>query len=306
MSTTQRELTTLRFTGARFERHGLDLDVLPELIAYKELIVATAKELWRATHPGRERLPRGFEEAIRISMSDVRQGSLVIPLTRDVDVPDIPFLIQEPDEIEQAVSVLDDAMSAAASDQLLPGGFPVAVLPLFEDFGRTLRPDELITLVAPGRPEPVVYSAAVRDRLAHWTEPVYQDDAIVSGEVRAADLDGGSFVLRLDTGQKVPARFSLEHEAQVTSALQEHTTRRLRARGRGEYLQSTGALRKLLQVDELVLFPLGQPDAFDPDASPIWERVLALGAAVPAGEWEKVAPHFAERLDERLYGPKAR
>ena len=39
-----RELTTLRFDGPRFEDHGLEIDVLPELIAYKKILLETTKE----------------------------------------------------------------------------------------------------------------------------------------------------------------------------------------------------------------------------------------------------------------------
>jgi len=31
------------FKGPRFEDHGLDVDVLPELISYKNILVETAK-----------------------------------------------------------------------------------------------------------------------------------------------------------------------------------------------------------------------------------------------------------------------
>lgn len=61
-------ITTQTFNGKRFEDHGLDLDVLPELIAYKTLLVETAKALWRAKNPERQRVcsfnPRWFSIGI--------------------------------------------------------------------------------------------------------------------------------------------------------------------------------------------------------------------------------------------------
>jgi hypothetical protein len=39
------ELVKQKFRGPRFEDHGLDVDVLPELIAYKKLLIETAKEI---------------------------------------------------------------------------------------------------------------------------------------------------------------------------------------------------------------------------------------------------------------------
>ena len=69
-----RDLTTLRFEGPRFEDHGLDLDVLPELMAYKALLIETAKSLWRAQHLGRERLPKGFEANLSIKFYELSKG----------------------------------------------------------------------------------------------------------------------------------------------------------------------------------------------------------------------------------------
>jgi hypothetical protein len=48
------------------------------------------------------------------------------------------------------------------------------------------------------------------------------------GEVRAADLDGRQFSLRLDDGTKVVAEFTAEQEQTITEALREHASRRLR------------------------------------------------------------------------------
>lgn len=62
MSRLKRQLVTHTFKGPRFEDHGLDLDVLPELYAYKELLVAAAKELWRRHHPDRRLHVRGLAE----------------------------------------------------------------------------------------------------------------------------------------------------------------------------------------------------------------------------------------------------
>lgn len=60
------ELASLRFHGKRFEGHALDVECTQELIAYRNLIVECAKELWRRKHPDRVRLPRGFEEDFRL------------------------------------------------------------------------------------------------------------------------------------------------------------------------------------------------------------------------------------------------
>ena len=59
------DLASLRFDGKRFEGHALDVECTQELIAYRNLIVECAKELWRRKNPDRARLPRGFEDDFR-------------------------------------------------------------------------------------------------------------------------------------------------------------------------------------------------------------------------------------------------
>jgi len=54
------ELVTHIFKGGRFDDHGLDVDVLPELIAYKNILVETAKEIWRRKNPGPSKIAKEF------------------------------------------------------------------------------------------------------------------------------------------------------------------------------------------------------------------------------------------------------
>jgi hypothetical protein len=304
-----RELTTLRFSGPRFEDHGLDLDVLPELLGYKRLVVATAKELWRTGHPGRERLPRGFEERVRIKMTGLLPGSVAVPLVRELAVPAEPWLIdgyEDRDEVEHAVELLDAVIDAAGHDALLPSAFPAEVLPMFADFGRTLAEGETIALDRRGALRSTTYTSEIRDRLSNWSDPVFQDEVTVTGEVRAADIDGSSFVLRIEGGPKVPGRFTPELEERVTEALRAHGTSRLRITGMGELLHSTGAIKRLVRVDDATVVPAARPDSFDATAPLIWETAIALGAAVHDTEWDALPSDLARNLDVHLYRSRSR
>jgi hypothetical protein len=51
MALAKYELVVHKFAGGRFDDHGLDVDVLPDLVAYKNILIETAKELWRSKHP---------------------------------------------------------------------------------------------------------------------------------------------------------------------------------------------------------------------------------------------------------------
>jgi hypothetical protein len=47
--------------GERFADSSLPYELLPDLESYLKIIVAVANELYRKEHPGKTRLPKGFE-----------------------------------------------------------------------------------------------------------------------------------------------------------------------------------------------------------------------------------------------------
>jgi hypothetical protein len=75
MSKVQRHLVMHTFKGKRFDDHGLDLDVLPDLFADKQLLMESAKGLWRRAHPDRERLPKNFEDRLTLKFLLSKQGA---------------------------------------------------------------------------------------------------------------------------------------------------------------------------------------------------------------------------------------
>ena len=215
----KRELATLRFTGSRFEDHGLELDVLPELTAYKKLLVETAKEIWRRRNPNRARLPRNFESRISIKFFRLMPGSTAVPLIREADVaatPSLPF-DDIADEIDEAATVLGEAIDAADLGQPAPPELPSAVVPLFDGFGQSLREDEGILLSSARRPIPARYDGRVRDLILAWVEPVYEDQVDLIGEVRGTDLDGSTFAIRLDDDGRCAGRFNRNMSEQFST-----------------------------------------------------------------------------------------
>jgi len=123
------------------------------------------------------------------------------------------------------------------------------------------------------------------------------------GEVRAADLDGRQFSLRLDDGTKVRAKFTAAQEQSVTGALHDHASRRLHLKGSAE-VAPDGEIR-VASVESLAVEPVegGKPAS---PAKPIWEVALEIIARVPEEEWAKVPSDGARNLHHYLYGgPKA-
>ncbi len=305
MAKTRRELVAHRFEGERFDDHGLDLDVLPDLVAYKTLLVETAKELWRKRNPNRQRLPKNFEDSLRLKFYELRPGSTVVPLVREMDYDEtaLPF---EPtaDELDEAVVLIADTIEAIAHDSLVPESLPQSVLPLFANYGRTLREGEVFLQELPGRPKPVRYSIQVRDSLAVRSQGDYEDAIEFAGEVRSADLDGLNFSIRLDDGTKIPGKFTPEQEAMIVEALREHASQRLRVRGRAEFTWPTGKARRITSIEEVVVQTAGET-AYDSTVRPVWEVAIELGGSIPGEEWAKVPRDLSKRLDDYLYADAA-
>ena len=63
-----------RFTGPRFEAHTIPVEVAKDLAAYEELIVELAKHLYLGAHPGRRRVPKGFEDSFSLLGVDLKKG----------------------------------------------------------------------------------------------------------------------------------------------------------------------------------------------------------------------------------------
>jgi hypothetical protein len=120
------------------------------------------------------------------------------------------------------------------------------------------------------------------------------------GEVRAADLDGQQFSLRLDDGTKIVAKFTTEQEDRITEALRDHTSRRLRLKGRAE-VAPTGKIKRVASVESLAVEPVEAPKPAS-SSKPIWEVALEIGASVPEAEWAKIPADLARNLHHYLYG----
>ena len=300
-----RTLVTHTFKGSRFEDHGIDVDVLPDLVAYKTLLAETAKELWRRHHPGRQRLPKNFEDSLLLKFFEVRPGSAAVPLVREIE-----YEGQEPlpealsDELDQAVTLVAETMRAADDGRLLPEEFPKSILPRFGDYGKTLRPDESFEVLPVDWQSPARYTSRVRDRLSTWADAPYEDLVDLVGTVTMARVSKPRMALLLDDGAEVEAPFVAEHEDLVITALKQHATARLRVRGRGQF-SGAGRLLRLLEAQHVSLLPEGDIP-YDYSAKPIWEEIDELIQRIPPEEFERLPVDGAEQHDHYIYGTPKR
>jgi hypothetical protein len=300
----RKEITVLRFNGPRFEDHGLDVDVLSEIVAYKQLLLETAKELWRRSHPTRARLPKGFEDEITLKFFHLEAGSTGVPLVREISPAKFPMAMFFDDELDEAAALLEDAIRAAGEGEAVPSKLPRSVIPLFGELGSSLRENEFL-LISAGRPDdpghykPARYDGVVKERILAWATEPYTDNVDLTGEVRATDLDGLRFTLRLEGGGKVIGRFKPEHEAVVLEALGEHSSRRMRVIGVGEYTPEDGELKQIVNVERIELI---EPELLSEGDIPIWERLASIGKAVPQDAWDNVPTDLSVNVDRYLYG----
>ena len=295
------DLATLRFDGARFDGHALDVECTQELVAYRRIILECAKELWRRKHPARERLPKRFEDSFRVQFDRLDEGSARVPLRRVLETDQSPLDLGSHDEFDEAARLVDAAIAAANDDGLLPEALPVNVIPLFRDFGRTLRDDEVLFTRARHGPHEAPYTARSRQRLAEWVEPTYEDAVEVAGEVQMASVKGQFSLLIADSAQQVTGKFSAEQEAQVLEALQQHKTVRLAVRGVGEFGTLDRQLRRFSRVEHVARWQSMAP-AFVEGAANLWDELDAIASAVPAEAWKAVPKDLSLRVDEFAYG----
>ncbi len=294
------ELATLRFDGARFARHSLDVECTQELLAYRTLVLECAKELWRRNHPDRVYLPRRFEDGFRLEFDRVVPGSAALPLrrVRDTAQGELDF----EDEFDEAAALIDAAITAAGRDDLLPDALPANVVPLFGRFGTTLRPDETLFVRSRRSPAESEYNALARQRLAEWVGPTFEDAVDLVGEVRMANVGPGAFKLQLpEGGPLIDGRFDGAHEAVVLEALKNHRSALLRVVGIAEFSTRDRQMRRMVRVNKVEVSPKA-PLAYDETALPIWEELAAIGNSAPPGTWQAVPDDLSTRIDEVVYG----
>jgi hypothetical protein len=71
------ETFKLKYVGQRFHDARLPVDVLSDLPAFRDLLVAFAKDRWRALNSDRQRVPKGFDKSLSFDLVGIEEGSAV-------------------------------------------------------------------------------------------------------------------------------------------------------------------------------------------------------------------------------------
>src|SRR6187402_2014419 len=72
------DFASVRFAGGRFDRHVIPFDILPDLSAYREVLIELAKAIYRRDYPEKTRLPKGFTASFQLALSGVTQGQSAV------------------------------------------------------------------------------------------------------------------------------------------------------------------------------------------------------------------------------------
>lgn len=300
-----REVVRLQFKGERFRDHALDLTAVTELRQFQRIVAETAKALWRAAHPDRERLPARFEDRTRLCLRRIEEGSAVAPLeiyVQDSQQEDL----WEPDiqEVREAIALARDVFESVERDEPLPARFPRELVPEYTEWGKTLATDETID-VAPAEPQakPARVSAETRAKLERFVEPPHPATVELTGHILEADVRQRRFQLWIDDKTAVGAAFTEEQEGLVTSALKEHHSTRVIVHGQVD-MSSQGKPIRFTRVDRVST----RTDEASPDLStrPIEEVLADIASRVPGQQWAKLPPDLTDQLDHYLYGTPKR
>jgi hypothetical protein len=293
-------LVSHTFHGGRFADHGVDLDVLEEVLRYKCLLVETAKDLWHRENPSRERLPKNFEDGLKLKFYELTCNCATIPLFRQV-IDDQPSLFGKQDELVLAVNLVAETIECANLDRSLPESFPRQLIPLFADYGKSLADDEWIEQAPEGCTRPVRYDAIARERLQRYADNAYEDYVDLTGIVTMARVSKPKMAIELSDGREIEAAFRPDDEEIITTALKDHATAKLRVIGLGSF-SGGGLLLRVAKVTSVALI-VGGAEIYDEAVKPIWEQFEDILAKVPADEWAKLPVDAAENHDRYLSQP---
>lgn len=236
-----------RFAGGRFDSHAIPFDVLPDLAAYRTLLVEVAKMLFKRHHNNRVRVPKGFEDSFQIGLVRVEGGQSAVavgvrlPPRQPVPQGDLGFPAYE--EFAEAKTYVDDLIRRVQTTGEVPDDFPPELAGRFNPFGQSLQTDEYIEL-GYDTPNPVRYDTFIRKRIVLSREKTYENAVNAVFTLDGGIASSGTIHVKDDTGAAFDFRPLSEFEFQKAYA---RPTQRARLIGTGLYDRSE-RLRRLLDV----------------------------------------------------------
>lgn len=238
-----------RFAGGRFDSHAIPFDVLPDLAAYRSLIIEAAKMLFKRRHNNRVRVPKGFEDSFQIGLARIDGGHSAVavgvrlPSRNQPAAPqgDLGFAAYE--EFQEAKTYVDDLIRRVKATGDVPDDFPPELAGRFNPFGQSLQADEYIEL-GYGTSSPVRYDTFIRKRIVLSREKTYENAVNAIFSLNGGVTNAGTIHVLDETGTAFDFRPLSEFEFQKAYG---RSAQRVRLIGTGLYDRSD-RLRRLLDV----------------------------------------------------------
>jgi hypothetical protein len=148
------DFVRLSFDGGRVHEMpdgppALPVDLLPEVVAYRDLLVAVAREVYLSRRPHRQRIPRNFADDLGLVLRRLDAGSVAPVLERFV--PDGGQLPLGEDELTSSQRMIEEAFRSPAGTHNLPPELRTSAATVaLKNFGRNLRSDEWVSIARPG------------------------------------------------------------------------------------------------------------------------------------------------------------
>lgn len=235
------------YSGPRFDDQALPVEVLPDLAAYREIVLEVAKSLYFQRNPGRKRLPNGFEKNFKLRLKRIDAGSSKAVMERVLPTePQLDYA----DEFVGARDLVSEAIAAAAALQAPPAGFPPHVFPLFQKFGRDLREGESIQLQDPATGTGPIYTLATRRRIVQVHEILCQEEVSKVGRIAHFDAIRQRFLFQPDDGSEVWAPVEADHKSLVLWGVSLYPDVTVSLEGTGE-IDRDAHLVQIVEVKEL-------------------------------------------------------
>jgi hypothetical protein len=239
------EFATLVFRGPRFDEARMPVDVLPELAAYRAIVLSVAKVLFQKENPKRRRVPKGFEAGFQLFLDRIEDGNSVTDVisrsTTEAHLYDIN------DIFDRARDVVEDGIRAASNGAAMPAALSDGALAHFSIFGKTLLPTERIIVGKPASHDGATYDRQVRGKILRLSKQSYEDNVDLVGEICEADKIKSDFEFITLAGTRIPVNPS----PLITDAVRHMFYGNVvRLRGSG-LLDSNGKLQRVIDIADL-------------------------------------------------------
>ena len=195
-----------RLHGRRFDDGQIPVEVLADLAELGKMIAAIAKWRYMKEHPERQRVPKGFTEAVHLKLSSVGKTESALPIF-SVSHEATPSFANEPPYrkyLDQAQAFIAEVVIEAESGPIDgEKGLPNKFLKHFNKIGQNLVGDDFMELTHPGSQTKARLTVASRQRLLERARvPDKVSEITMRGTVPEVDLGNKSFQLKQVFGRK--------------------------------------------------------------------------------------------------------